>query len=78
LSLSLWQAVGTLDRKRGKQDINIHLLKPARFAVDPVYSIPPTMSAYVVLDDTLVPGEEYLTYAPFITPGLAVAAYQIS
>jgi hypothetical protein len=63
LSLSVWQAVGRLDRKRGEQGINIHLLKPARFAVDPLHSIPPSMSAYVVQDESLDPGEEYLTYA---------------
>ncbi len=64
-SLSAWQAVGKLSRKRGEEDINIHLLKPAQFAVDPLYSIPPTMSAsgYIVEDDSLDPGEEYLTYA---------------
>ncbi len=33
------------------------------FAVDPLYSFPPTMSAYVVQDDSLDPGEEYITYA---------------
>ena len=70
MSLSVWQAVGNLERKRGKQDINIHLLKPARLAVDPLYSIPPSMysippsmSANVVQDDSLDPGEEYFTYA---------------
>ncbi len=54
---------GRLGWKRGKEDINIHLLKPARVAVDPLYSIPPTMSFYIVQDDRLDPGEEYLTYA---------------
>jgi hypothetical protein len=50
--------------------------------MDPLYSIPPTMSADIVQDYRMDPGEEYLTYAavriPYITPGLAVAAYQIS
>ena len=63
MSLSVWQAVGNFERKRGKQDINIHLLKPARFEVDPLYAIPPSMSANVVQDDSLDPGEEYITYA---------------
>ncbi len=72
LSLSVWQAVGDFGRKRGMQDINIHLLKPARFAVDPLCSIPPSMSANVVQDDSL-----HHVRIPYITPGLAVAAYQI-
>ncbi len=62
-SLSVLQAVGRLDRKRENEDINIHLLKPARFAVDPLYSIPPTMSANIVQDARMGPGEECLTYA---------------
>jgi hypothetical protein len=48
LSIPVLQAVGRLGRKRGKEDIDIHLLKRARFAVDPVYAIPPTMSANTV------------------------------
>jgi hypothetical protein len=63
LSLSVWQAVGNVGRKRGQQDINIPLSKPARFAVVPLYSIPPSMSANVVQDGSLDPGEEYITYA---------------
>jgi hypothetical protein len=49
--------------KAWKAGNNIHLLKPARFAVDPLYSIPPSVSANVVQDDSLDPGEEYITYA---------------
>jgi hypothetical protein len=63
LSLSVLQAVGDLGRKRGKQDINIHLLKPARFALDPLYAIPPSMSSNNVQGDSLDPGEEYIMYA---------------
>jgi hypothetical protein len=48
---------------RGKEDIDIHLLKPARFAVDPIYAIPPSLSANVVEEERLDPGEEYFTYA---------------
>jgi hypothetical protein len=63
LSISVLQVVGRLGRRRGKEDIKIHLLKPAWFAVDPLYSIPPHMTAYIVQDDRQDPGEEYLTYA---------------
>jgi hypothetical protein len=63
LSLPVLQGVGRLGRRRGKEDINIHLLKPAWFAVDPLCFIPPHMSAYFVQDDREDPGEEYLTYA---------------
>jgi hypothetical protein len=52
-------------RSKAKEDIDIHLLKPAWFAVDPLYSIPPTMSANIVQElqgDRMDPGEEYLTY----------------
>jgi hypothetical protein len=62
LYLSVLQAVGRLGRRRGKEDIDIHVLKPAHFAVDPLYSIPRIMSANIVQDDRLDPGEEYLTY----------------
>ncbi len=59
------QAVGRLGRKRGKEvlDIDTRLLKPARFAVDPVYAIPSTMSAGTVQEDRMDPGKECLTYA---------------
>ena len=57
------QAVGSRRRNRGKQDIDIHLLKPSRFLVDPLYAIPPSISASVVQDDRQDPGEEYITYA---------------
>ena len=35
----------------------------SRFAVDPLYSISPTLSANIVQDDRMDPAEEYLTYA---------------
>ncbi len=57
------QAVGRLGHKRGKEDINIHFLKPARFAVDSIYAIPPCMSSSMVHNESLDLGEEYLTYA---------------
>ena len=60
------QAVGRLKplgRRRGKEDIDIHLLKQARFSVDPIYAIPPSLSANVVVDDRLDPGEENVTYS---------------
>ncbi len=56
------QAVGRLGRKRGKQDIDIHLLKPAWFAIDAGYAIPPSDSLCLVHNDMQGPGEEYLTY----------------
>jgi hypothetical protein len=57
------QAVGRLGHKRGKEDIDIHFLKPARFAVDPIYAISASMSSIVVQNESLHLGEEYLTYA---------------
>ncbi len=57
------QAVGRLGGRRGKQDIDIHLLKPARFAVNAGYAIPPCESIGLVHNDRQDPGEEYLTYA---------------
>jgi hypothetical protein len=45
------QAVGRLGRKCGKEDINIHFLKSARFAVDPIYATPPSLSFGVVQNE---------------------------
>ena len=59
--VSQWQAVGR--RGRGRQDINIHLLKPARFLPDPEYVVPPSLQDNVVQDDAPVPGHDYITYA---------------
>ena len=55
------QAVGR--RGRGKQDRNIHLLKPARFLPDPDYIIPPSLSDNVLQIDDREPGQEYIAYA---------------
>jgi hypothetical protein len=54
-----WQAL----LQGGKEVIDIHFLKPARFAVDPIYAIPPSMSSSMVQNESLDLGEEYLTYA---------------
>ena len=54
------QAVGY--RSRGKEDIDIHLLKPARFMPDPDYVIPPDLSDNVVQEDCFAPGQDYITY----------------
>ena len=48
---------------RGKQDINIHLLKPARFLPDPKFVIPPSLSNNVVQNEDLAPGQAYVAYA---------------
>jgi len=50
-------------RGRGKQDINIHLLKPARFLPDPEYVIPPSLSDNVVQNNDRNPGQDYVAYA---------------
>ena len=60
-NVSQWQAVGR--RGRGRQDINIHLLKPARFLPDPEYVVPQSLQDNVVQDDAPVPGHDYITYA---------------
>jgi hypothetical protein len=57
----LWQAVGR--RGRGKQDIDIHLLKPARFLPDPEYVVPQSLRDNVVQDNARDPGHDYITYA---------------
>jgi hypothetical protein len=46
---AVWQAVRI--SQRGKQDINIHLLNPARFMSDSDYVIPPWLSDNVVRED---------------------------
>jgi hypothetical protein len=60
------QAFGRLGQERGKQDLDIHLLKPERFAIDAGYAIPPSESSGNVLDDRqdhqTDPVEEYLTH----------------
>ena len=60
-NVSQWQAVGR--RCRGRQDIHIHLLKPARFLPDPQYVVPPSLHDNVVQDNARVPGHDYIAYA---------------
>jgi hypothetical protein len=69
LQISVRQAIGC--RKRGKQDIDIHLLKPARFMPDQDYVIPPAMTDHVVQEECLVPAQEYVTY-PYLTAHLVL------
>ena len=64
LQTSVQQAIGCC--KRGKQDIDIHLLKPARFIPDREYIIPPALTDHVVQDKCLAPAQEYFTY-PYST-----------
>lgn len=47
----------------GKENFDIHVLEPARFAIDPKYAIPQSLSANLVEVDRQDPGEGYLTYA---------------
>jgi hypothetical protein len=60
LQTTVPQAIGC--RKRGKQDIDIYLLKPAQFMPDPDYGIPPAMMDHVIQEDCLAPAQEYATY----------------
>ena len=54
------QAVGR--RGRGRQDIDIHLLKPARFRPDSQWALPPDVVDGVVHDEVLDPGAEWMSY----------------
>ena len=54
------QAVGR--RGRGRQDLDIHLLKPARFRPDPEWALPPAERYGVVHDEALDPPSEWMTY----------------
>ena len=58
------QAIGC--RNRGKQDIDIHLLKPARFMPDPDYAVPPAMTDQVIQEECVAPAQDYVTY-PYST-----------
>ena len=69
--VSQWQAVGR--RGLGRRDIDIHLLKPARFLPDPQYLVPQSLHDNVVQDDACVPGHDYLPHCP---PSLAMACIQ--
>ena len=54
------QAVGR--RGRGRQDIDLHLLKPARFRPEPGWALPPAVSDRVIHDDVLDPAPEWISY----------------
>ena len=54
------QAVGR--RGRGRQDIDLHLLKPAKFRPDPDWALPPADLDSVVHDEELDPVSEWMTY----------------
>ena len=56
----LAQAVGR--RGRGRQDIDIHLLKPARFQPEPDWALPPADRDAVVHDEVLDPEQEWISY----------------
>jgi hypothetical protein len=53
------QAVGR--RGRGRQAIDIHLLKPARFRPDPEWAVPPSDRDGFVHDEDLDPEPEWIT-----------------
>ena len=54
------QAVGR--RGRGRQDIDLHLLKPAKFRPDQDWALPPADIDSVVHDEQLDPVPEWMTY----------------
>ena len=54
------QAVGR--RGRGRQDIDIHLLKHARFRPDPQWALPPAESDGVVHEEDLDPEPAWMSY----------------
>ena len=54
------QAVGR--RGRGRQDIDIHLLKPARFRPDPQWALPPAECHGVVHEEDLDPEPAWMSY----------------
>ncbi len=47
---------------RGRQDIDIHLLKPARFRPDPEWAVPPADRDGIVHDEDLDPEQEWITH----------------
>jgi hypothetical protein len=49
-------------RGRGRQDIDVHLRKPARFRPDPEWALPPSDRYGVVHDEDLDPEPEWITY----------------
>ncbi len=64
LQLAVLQAIGCSNC--GKQDIDIHLLKPARFMPDQDYVILPAMTGHVVQEECLAPAQDYIMY-PYCT-----------
>ncbi len=50
-ALLCWQAVGRWGS--GREDIDIHLLKPARFRPNSEWALPPDVSNSVVHDEVL-------------------------
>jgi hypothetical protein len=60
LNRAFLQAVGR--RGRGRQDIDLHLLKPARFRPEPGWALPPAVSDRVIHDDVLDPAPEWISY----------------
>jgi hypothetical protein len=54
------QAVGRRGRRR--QDIDIHLLKPARFRPEPGWALPPAVCDGVIDDDVWDPAPEWMLY----------------
>jgi hypothetical protein len=49
-------------RGRGRQDIDIHLLKPARFRPNSEWALPPDVSDGVVHDEVLDPEPAWMSY----------------
>jgi hypothetical protein len=49
-------------RGRGRHDIDIHLLKPARFRPDPEWAVPPSDRDGIVHYEDLDPEPEWITY----------------
>ena len=56
------QASGRHGRGRLGQNINLHLLKPARFRPNPEWALPPADRDGVVHDEALDPEPDWMTY----------------
>jgi hypothetical protein len=48
--------------KPGRQDIDIHLLKPARFRPNSEWALPPNVSRSVLHDEVLDPEPAWMSY----------------
>ena len=57
------QAVGRKQRGKGRQDIDIHLLKPNHFRADPQCQSLDDSEEDVMYDETLDPSAIHVTYA---------------